>query len=272
MRTDSTAGSLLADVEACVRSFFDTCDELMFNEADLQHRLAVRLRDLPGVSVWLEYALPAGSVDGYDPSRAMRVDIVAERDGRYVPVELKYKSSVLERPVDRFGQGGFIGILAEMSAYNEGMYDIWADIRRLELLGRQFPAIEGGVFAMLSNSARYITDPKPTSNHYRFSVSEGTHGRDKSWLHPEMASSSKRPAFVTDREYAFHWQKVPGMLQWHRDFKYAVVTVPSLAGVDVAPLTTTASVPVKKAARLSPQQKVLDRITDPDNLNPKSQT
>lgn len=215
---------------------------MFFNEAELQHRLACHLRMSAHCDeVWLEYYVPGGVVGEYDNlwHSSMRVDIVVRRGEEYVPIELKYKtSSLLFKTFTRFGsplpdrkekEENGEEVLRDMVAYNIGHYDVWKDIKRLELLKAHFPQVSGGLFVMLTNSAAYMKEPLQNSNYKNFSLAEGVHDIHKCWQTDGQAvCHEQRPDFDVSRPYAVHWHPLPQLKQKadkNNDFHYTTIVV-----------------------------------------------
>lgn len=92
-------------VEADVRQFIEGDEELFFNERDFQMHLAVYLRSLGKYDdVDIEYYVPQKELDRYLWENELRLDIVVSKNGEYVPIELKYKTKAVSRPMTRFGE------------------------------------------------------------------------------------------------------------------------------------------------------------------------
>jgi len=113
-----------------------------YSEADFQHNLANELR-IAGYTVYLEY-----QVCGF------HIDIIIEDDGRYYPLELKYKTSLTKCP-DLF--------MNATTLRNHGASDIarflfWRDVYRIEQIkpmAREI--IPEGYVVMLTNDKKLWT-------------------------------------------------------------------------------------------------------------------
>lgn len=149
----------------------DECT-FLFNELDLQMFVARALADKfkDGYKIHLEYRLPKKWNKEFDEDykrwgETPYFDIVLEKTGEntgYIPIELKYKLKAVKLNKDadftRFGkQSSEFGVtlVTNQSAENEGRYDFWKDVKRIELLTRHFSAVKGGIALFLTNQPSY---------------------------------------------------------------------------------------------------------------------
>lgn len=147
------------------------CD-FLFNELDLQMFVARALADKfkDGYRIYLEYRLPKYWNANFDKDYSRwgetpYFDIVVEdsKKQKFIAIELKYKLG--EVPLDpnssftRFGTScpvdEEIKLVTDQSAQNEGRYDFWKDVKRLELLGEHFENVVGGVAVFVTNDKTY---------------------------------------------------------------------------------------------------------------------
>lgn len=184
--------------------------------------------------IFVEYMLPvnifpAQSRQYLAASNAtlMRLDIVVERDGEFVPIELKFKTRQLQNNITllRFGVpvAGFN--LTNQSAQDLGRYDFWRDVKRLEVVksaflavvggvefpavagGVKFPVVAGGIALFVTNDHSYTRDPRATSNSYNFSLCHGIAWRKKCWLNNKAKTAVGRPNIVMNGQYSVRpWQ------------------------------------------------------------------
>lgn len=151
--------------------------EFLFNELDLQMFVARTLENVfkEGYRLHLEYRLPKKWNKGFDEDYARwgetpYFDIVLEKTGenpRFIAIELKYKLKEvrLEKGVNfaRFGiipyydsdEAEPITLVTNQSAENEGRYDFWKDVKRIELLASHFHSVQGGIALFLTNQGSY---------------------------------------------------------------------------------------------------------------------
>lgn len=144
----------------------------LFNELDLQMFVARSLESKfkNGYRVYLEYRLPKkwnkAFDDGYDMwGETPYFDIVVEdsTNKKFIAIELKYKLKAVKLGSDksftRFGtpspQDEEIILVTDQSAQNEGRYDFWKDVKRLELLEECFENVSGGVAIFVTNDKTY---------------------------------------------------------------------------------------------------------------------
>lgn len=152
----------------------------LFNELDLQMFVARSLEGKfkNGYRVHLEYRLPKKWNKDFDKEyerwgETPYFDIVLERIGEnpgFIAIELKYKLKEvrLNKGVNftRFGESPSyntegkdkIPLVTNQSAEDEGRYDFWKDVKRIELLTNHFSRIEGGVALFLTNQKSYISN------------------------------------------------------------------------------------------------------------------
>ena len=165
----------------------ETNGNFLFNELDLQMFVARSLECIfgNGYRVHLEYRLPKKWNKDFDDSyerwgETPYFDIVLERIGEnpsFIAIELKYKLKAvkLKKEVNftRFGitpsydcdDGKPITLITNQSAENEGRYDFWKDVKRIELLTSHFPSVQGGIALFLTNQPSY----KDTNNGNKYS-------------------------------------------------------------------------------------------------------
>lgn len=207
---------LVKTVKSDIVAFIGDNKKLLFNERDFQTQLAVWLQ-LCGNSydnISLEYYVPRKKLEpDYIWNQELRLDIVVEKEGKFVPVELKYKTQKARANMPRFGEhlDGKCDVLKDQSAQDLGMYGFWKDVRRIELVRKRFSNVAGGLAVFLTNDAAYTKEPKETSNHRAFSMSAGPHPAKKAWLFPDSKAAKedakKFPAFTLERDYAIRWDK-----------------------------------------------------------------
>ena len=201
-------GELTELVAADVAAWLSTVGRLLYNERDMQMHLASYLLESGKYSgVELEYYVHKDIVPGYVWDSELKLDIVVSRQGQYVPVELKYKTKEVARCPIRFGEeiDRRFHITKTHSAPDLGRYDFWKDVRRLELVKRRLGNVAGGVALFLTNDGAYLAKGRASSNNIRFSMAEGYHGRERSWLRATRTTVG-RPDFLLDHDYSVQWQ------------------------------------------------------------------
>lgn len=224
--------SLAEMVKDDIIAFLDSNDELLFNERDLQMHLVVWLKESKNAydDVDLEYYVPYAVLDNYLWKSELRMDIVVKKDGEYLPVELKYKTKAVKRPIKRFGQdltdkhGELMPVLImkNQGAQDLGMYDFWKDVRRIELVRNQFEHIKEGLAVFLTNNPAYKKCPRSTSNNNLFSMSEGIHPTNKHWKHPDSKCALTHPDFDVMQHYNISWRNT---VMQGVEMHYCIVTI-----------------------------------------------
>ena len=216
------------EVKSDIAAFIASNKKLLFNERDFQTQLAVWLRQSHNAydDVALEYYVPKICLgDEYIwEQEDLRMDIVVEKDGEFVPVELKYKTKKARVTLSRFGQEfkDLPEVLKKQGAQDHGMYDFWKDVRRIELVRKHFTSVKGGLTVFMTNDEAYTKDPRATSNNHAFSMSAGAHPARKAWKNRESKSAQSRPDFTLERDYAINWNtKTINDIEFH----YCVVSI-----------------------------------------------
>ena len=167
---------LLTCVKNDITDFLTKQKMFFFNERDLQVNLALYLSNLKDKEyrVHLEYHIPTSELKDYPWSENnISIDLVVEKDGEYVPVELKYKTCSLPdgSMINRFGEKICANkIVKNQSAQDLGRYGFWKDVKRLELLKYKYEKkITGGIVLFVTNDKSYTIQPKKESvGYYNF--------------------------------------------------------------------------------------------------------
>lgn len=194
--------------------------ELMFNERDLQVRVAAWLQNsghYDGVD--MEYAVPKEELavrgvqigeTSFPWNNDLSIDVVVEKGGKFAAVELKYATRPVDVKIDRFGEPLTTDclIVKEQAANDLIMYNYWKDVRRIEILADCYPAVTGGVALIITNNTAYWKEPKANSGYRAFSTFEGNtrHPGLLAWDR-SMAESviSRHPDFELRGTYPCHW-------------------------------------------------------------------
>lgn len=219
--------TLVDIVRTDVCAFLESNNELLFNERDFQMHLATWLRDSANGydDVDVEYYVPSQALENYIWKSELRLDIVVKKDGEYCPVELKYKTKKVERPITRFDETlkGDVVVMKNQGAQDLGMYDFWKDVRRVELVRNRFERVKGGLAVFVTNDGFYTKGSKESSNNYLFGMAgEAARSTNKHWANPESTCAKTHPNFEVEMEYSIEWRtrdidKV--------EFYYCIVTI-----------------------------------------------
>lgn len=185
-------GFTIDKVRETVLDAIEKNERFLFNELELQMLVARRLeKDFKaddGYIVHLEYRLPKGLNDDFDEAYAPwgetpYFDIVLEHkvdkeSSQYIGIELKYKLKAVklkeeDNKFKRFGVAGKKGIklVSNQAAENEGRYDFWKDVKRLELLAEHFKeSVIGGIAIFLTNQSSYYSKKDNDNTSYKYSA------------------------------------------------------------------------------------------------------
>ncbi|MGM9833866.1 MAG: hypothetical protein ACI31A_09320 [Candidatus Limisoma sp.] len=172
------------------------------NERDLQMHLAIALKNSNNYDkVEVEYYVPLKALGkSYIWKNEMKVDIVVEKDGEFIPIELKYKTkSIPGLQIPRFNETlDGTEIIKDQSAQNLAKYALWKDVRRIELLKKRFNAVTGGLALILTNDSTYQSIPRKGTASFSHSIEAGKHGKERGAL-------LSLPAFTLDKAYTITW-------------------------------------------------------------------
>ena len=189
------------------------------SEADLQHELALHIRDAhPHLQVRLEYPLarPAN----------MALDILIRGNDQEMALELKYLCQRIDCEID-----GEYFALKPQGAQNTRRYDVLKDIMRMEQFLATRPTASAAVL-VLSNDPYYWSGPKRyDTNDSAFNLREGrTVSGEMSWAERAAAGSIKgREKGIQLRgTYTLNWRKYSQISRKYGDFRF--LYIPVLAG------------------------------------------
>ena len=148
--------------------------EVMRNEREMQVRLAIYLKEKGHYdNVHVEYPVPyqilkkfypnVGKQNEFPWKNDIYVDIVVEKGGQFVAVELKYATRAISVQPGVFYQPvpANIKIIKNQEASNITMYNYWKDVRRFEAL-THIDKVVGGVAIILTNNKLYWEKPRQT--------------------------------------------------------------------------------------------------------------
>lgn len=198
--------------------------EVMRNEREMQVRLAMYLKENRYYdNVFVEYPLPLQVLKKFYPNVGKQnefpwkndiyVDIVVEKDGQFVAVELKYATRAISVQPGVFYQPvpANIKIIKNQEASNLTMYNYWKDVHRIEAL-THIPKVIGGVAIILTNNKLYWEQPKHNPAYSNFSTAEGRTVKEKmTWNTKNNGEdvskeiSGGHPNFQIDGSYECHW-------------------------------------------------------------------
>lgn len=154
-----------------------------YSEADFQHSLALALK-ANGYEVFLEY-----------PVNREHIDIIAKKNGKYYPIELKYRT----KSFNCSGLCNTMCILKDQNARDIGRYDLWEDVKRIEYLRKGYQEIGEGYAIILTNDLEYWTAPSSPRSELTidrdFKLHKGMNVKDVFW-HNIPAKVKNDPDYV----------------------------------------------------------------------------
>lgn len=211
-------------VKEDIRNFLKNNRELLFNERDFQMHLAVFLRKTGKYDdVDVEYYVPYKELDNYIWANELRIDVLVRKGEEYLPIELKYKTKRVAKDILRFGEKiDNIEVLKNQGAQDEGMYNFWKDVRRIELVRKRFVNVKNGLAVFLTNDSQYINPSRENSNNKEFNMTEGVHGKRKHWRDENSTCAKKNKNFEVEKEYGIVWHKSK---HEEVDFHYCIVEI-----------------------------------------------
>ena len=151
---------MIIDIEKVIQQLSQR-RRVFTSEADFQLELAWQLKQqYPEAQIRLEYC-PV-----FDPD--MHIDILVIMNGRWIPIELKYKTRKGE-----FVDGQACFCLKDHSAKDVNCYLYLNDIQRIERVKRACSEFIEGYTVMLTNELSYRRPPTRSScNYAQFSLHE----------------------------------------------------------------------------------------------------
>lgn len=193
---------------------------LFHSEADFQHALAWRIQLIRrDAHIRLEYR----------PAVAGRphLDIWATTAHENLAVEVKYKTRAIACEV-----GGESYLLNSHAAQDQGCYDFWKDVVRLERVARELPLTSGVALILTNDSALWKTSMKADSANAAFRLDEGRSLTGSLEWGPTAGAATKngREALLEIAgTYGLGWRDYSRVHSpRYGQFKYLLVTVPSL--------------------------------------------
>lgn len=219
--------NLIQQVHTDVVQFLSAESVLFSNESDLQLRLSCYLKHSGHYDrVEVEYYVPFQELQRLNPSLTtanfpwdsdLYIDIVVEKDGQFVPIELKYPTADIAGSFKRFGElinDGSL-ILNGSGAHNDTCYKYWRDVRRLEALRASFSrTIVGGLAIMVTNDISYQAAPKSQGAKYaKFAANDGrqirkSEDKNMSWQNEANMKDNGHPDFLIDGTYSLKWEEM----------------------------------------------------------------
>ena len=151
----------MIDIQGCIVELKKK-RPIFVSEADFQLELAWILKDkYPSAKVRCEYA-PSINPD-------MHIDILVIIDGKWIPIELKYKTKGCSKEFD-----GDTYHLKNHGAKDVNCYLYLKDIQRIESVRENVPVFEEGYTIFITNEKSYLKPPQKMNCVYAdFALAEG---------------------------------------------------------------------------------------------------
>jgi hypothetical protein len=162
--------------------------------------------------VYLEYHIPSNAIENYPwkDSNNIYIDIVVFTEGKYYPIEIKYKTISQTVPLKLFGTQSLV-VLGHHGAQNIGCYDFWKDIKRLELFEQTFEKVEKGIMLFITNDESYQLPPRNNEVGYaQFSINQNRiveSGQTLDW-NGALSISVNRPPISLRNSYFLKWSEM----------------------------------------------------------------
>lgn len=229
---------LLNEVYEDIIQFMTTeTQDVFFNERDLQMHLAIYLKKSSKKydDVEVEYYVPVFNrnkqkiLEKYNWNSEIRLDIVVEKNGEFLPVELKYKTRKAKEStcLKRFNQEvKDIDILKDQSAQDLGCYDFWKDVRRIEVIKENYEDnVKNGIAIFLTNDSFYWKEYiKEDTAYYNFRLSKDNNTTNKSWT-KDVSIMEQHPNFELNNTYNSEWINKKEFNNCREVFKCFIVKV-----------------------------------------------
>lgn len=168
------------------------------SEADLQLELAwVIKEEYPNAKVRMEYC-PA-----FDPN--MHIDILVKINGKWIPIELKYKTKRYQKIIDNE-----IYNLRTHGAKDQNCYLYLKDIERIEKIKENANCFQEGYTIFVTNELSYLKKPNSDNVvYYQFSLEDGIIKNGELDWNEKTGEGTKRnygKSIVLKNQYKIIWQ------------------------------------------------------------------
>ena len=175
----------------------DVCDDLKqfllscrsaADENDFQKQLFEYLEESKKYDrVIREYPILNSDLPHYEwrSDATVRIDIVVERGGKLVVIELKF-------------------VTREQGATPEHAYNFWKDVRRLECMQHYFGRkMVGGFAVFMTNNPTYEKGPQGECNYIYFTMAanDPNAGTEKHWAEMTTQMAKSHPNFSVNRNH-----------------------------------------------------------------------
>lgn len=200
-------------ISQAIRKALELREEFFTREQEVQIYLADYLNKKNLFDyVYLEYHIPSNAIENYPwkDSNNIYIDLVVCTEGKYYPIEIKYKTISQTVPLKLFGTESPV-VLGHHGAQNIGCYDFWKDIKRLELFEQTFEKVEKGIMLFITNDESYQLPPRNNEVGYaQFSINQNRiveSGQTLDW-NGALSISVNRPPIQLVNSYFLKWSEM----------------------------------------------------------------
>lgn len=187
-----------------------------FREQDIQIYLIEYLKNNPNCdydNIHFEYHLKTDFFEEYlwKKDKNIYIDIVLEKDKKFYPIEIKYKTIKQEFSSNIFGEENLTMNTEFHGAGNIGCYDLWKDVKRLEIIKNRFTNVQKGIILFVTNDKSYTEKPKNKNTGYeQFSLAEDKQVLPEQTLewNKKLKISEHRPQITFKDSYIIKWKEL----------------------------------------------------------------
>ena len=168
--------------------------KVFFSESDFQFALAWEIQKLyDKAKIRLEYCIQGNKY----------IDIRVELENRIYPIELKYKTRLLDVEYNNEKYQ-----LKNQGAQDHGRYDYLKDIQRLEEFSKEMENFECGYAILLTNDISYWDNDKANCVDVQFSLKDNrTTPKKMSWENAGKGTTKGREDDIElSEEYKINWK------------------------------------------------------------------
>lgn len=164
-------------------------------------------------NIYFEYHLKTDSFQGYlwENDKNIYIDIVIEKDNKFYPIEIKYKTIKQEFLSNIFGEENLSMSTEFHGAGSIGCYDLWKDVKRLEIVKDKFKNVQKGIILFVTNDKSYTVKPKNKNTGYeQFSLAEDKQvslDQTLQW-NKKLKISENRPQITFKDSYKIKWNEL----------------------------------------------------------------
>lgn len=188
-----------------------------FREQDIQLKIINDLNkcDIAIDNIFFEYNIKTSLLENmnypWNKDKNIFIDVVIEIHGKFYPIEIKYKTIKQTFNQNIFGENGLLISTEKHGASNLGCYDLWKDVKRLEIINKRFEKVEKGIILFVTNDQSYMRLPLNNNVGYaNFSIHEGRNIYAESHLfwNGDLAIAESRPSFEINNHYLITWKNI----------------------------------------------------------------